>query len=201
MTPAEQVNDAMARIRRWCEANGKAKLVFDCMNPPATDADLDAAEQRIGRPLPEDVRALYKVANGQDEHAEANEDEMEVGLFPWTERELAHLLYPLGDEENVMSRGDPEDDLDVQPGWFPLASNMGGDEVAIDLHPDSPRPGRVLHFNHEGYGAREVAPSLAQHLTDIADLMEAGGIEFNEEGLVYVDPPGFDDDDPDGGDA
>ena len=195
MTPTEQVNDAMARIRRWCEATGRAKLVFDCMNPPATDADLDAAEQRIGRPLPEDVRALYKIANGQDENAEANQDEMEVGLFPWTERELAHLLYDL--DEHGFRITDEDEMPDMQSGWLGLASSYGGDEVVVDLRDDSPRPGRVLHFNHEGYDAREVAPSLARHLTDIADLMESGGIEFSEleGGLMYVDPPGFEEDD------
>jgi cell wall assembly regulator SMI1 len=185
MTLTEQIHDAMRRIRAWCGTNGDARLVFACMNPPATDADLDAVEAKIGLKLPEDVRALYRICNGQDENAEANEDGLEVGLFPWTERVLAHLLYPL--EEVASSTSTPQEPRRMPGfvvGWVPIASNYGGDEVVIDLSPDSPRPGRVLNF----------ASSLAAHLTDIADKMEAGKIEFDEEeGLNYVDAPGFPD--------
>ena len=177
------VIDSLARLRAWCEANGDARLVFDCMNPPADDAALAEAEERCGVPFPEDLKALYRFANGQDENADANEDGREVGLIPSSEHgDLAHLLMPL---DEVTAYEDP--DMGVLPGWIHFATNYGGDVIACDMSDDSPRRGRVIHYVHEGCDVVRRADSVADLLAKLADDLDAGKVVFDEEsGLTFT---------------
>ena len=51
------------RYERWLSAN--APDVLSSLNPPASDAALNALEQAIEAPLPQAYRELYRLHDGQ----------------------------------------------------------------------------------------------------------------------------------------
>ena len=182
----ERVRSAFERLRTWCESNGAAG-VFRCMQPPATDDQLDAVEAKQGVKLPDDLRALYKLANGQFESYDPEKDEADApeeeeaedgfGMFPSIEDfDLAFQLVPTGDLQESWDRG-----YGWEEGWIPFGTNAGGDEMVCDLAKDSPKPGRVLQFNHELAAAYPRADSVAAFLEQIADAAEAGRLMYDED--------------------
>ena len=176
----DRVRAAFERLRNWCENHGAAN-VFGCMRPPATDAQLDAVEAKLNVKLPADLRTLYKIANGQfdayDPDAEEADEDDGFGMFPSIEDfDLAFQLVPTGDLEQSWDRG-----YGWENGWVPFGTNAGGDEIVCDLAPDSPRPGRVLQFNHELAAVYPRADSVAAFLEQIADDAEAGRLMYDED--------------------
>ncbi|MFC5065297.1 SMI1/KNR4 family protein [Actinomycetospora atypica] len=112
------------------------------LRPGAAPTMLAAAEQEIGTALPEDVRALYALCDGQ-------EDPDEVGgpvLFP------AHAFCSLARGLDAWRAGAPG------AGW-PLAGDDRGHLLRIEL--GSPG-GRVLADGDER--PRELAPDLVTYL-------------------------------------
>ena len=64
----------------------------------------------------------------------------------------------------------------------------------VDLCDDSPKPGRVLQFDHEMSGAYEIADSLAALFGRLAEDLETGRVRFDGEcGLVPADGLNFND--------
>lgn len=51
------------RIETWLEAN--APQMVASLNPPATDAEIEATEKFLEVALPEDMRVIYRLRNGQ----------------------------------------------------------------------------------------------------------------------------------------
>lgn len=64
--PRTDLAETWARIERWFAENLPERAL--CLRPPATEAELADAEHALGRPLPADVRASYRVHDGQDDH-------------------------------------------------------------------------------------------------------------------------------------
>jgi cell wall assembly regulator SMI1 len=60
---AETLEDAWVRIHAWLWAN--APVVLASLRPPATDEQLRDAESALGVVLPSEVRACYRVHDGQ----------------------------------------------------------------------------------------------------------------------------------------
>lgn len=113
------------------------------LRPGAAPTAIAAAEQSLGHALPDAVRALYAITDGQS-------DPDEVGgpvLFP------ARVFCPLSRAVELRREGGPDD------GW-PLAEGADGALVLIDAD------GRVTG------AARELADGLVDYLArlSVADL-------------------------------
>lgn len=141
----------------------------------ATQAEIAAAEARLGVTLPEELKVLYRVTRSWwedwgDDHKAAERECMAVGcqLFtlddlyiadtstrrrPWKHAAMEAALTP----PDAAVQG-----LVGSPGWIAFGDNGGGDQFAVDLTP-GPRGhvGQIIILSHEeNIGACLVADSL-----------------------------------------
>lgn len=178
------VKKSYDRIRKWLESHEQGRNTLVSIRPPASDKAIADFEKAMKAKLPNDLKELYQLLDGQDE--DLLSEQIEAGLFPSGENgDLAHLFLPLKTARQHSKGGMPG----YKPGWLAFGSNFGGDNYVIDLSTDDPKKrGRVLQFNHEYGGARVAAKSLAAFLQEIADGLDDESIIFDEDaGLSYVE--------------
>ncbi|WLW54224.1 SMI1/KNR4 family protein [Streptomyces sp. YU58] len=165
----------------------------------ATDEEIAAAETRLGLPLPEELKALYRVTRArwedwEDDYDKAVEvsDAMGFELFSlddlhradpstrWTPWEFAAM-------EAVVTPPDAAvQGLVGSPGWIAFGGNGGGDRLAIDLTP-GPRghPGQIILIGHE---ENTGATLLARSLTDLVLNGEGEG-DAEGDAVLRREPP------------
>ena len=134
------------------------------LRPGAAPTTVAVAEQEVGAALPEDVRALYALGDGQ-------EDPDEVGgplLFP------AHAFCSLARGLAAWRAGAPE------AGW-PLAEDDRGHLLRIELGSTG---GRVVADGGED-GPRVLAPDLVAYL----GLLARADLEVPDAGDRTWDAP------------
>lgn len=135
----------------------------------ATEAQISAAETRLGLALPDELKALYRVTRAHwgdwGEHYAAA-----IGCYPAPLDQL-HIATaatrPLAWMHAAQEAAPTSPSAAVQalvgsPGWLVFGNNGSGDRVAIDLTP-GPRGniGQVIMISrHENYGAGLFARSL-----------------------------------------
>jgi hypothetical protein len=142
---------------------------------PATEAELDWAETQLGYRIPDDLRALYRVANGgtifMREFVAAS------GFVPATQavrdnwRDAVEVFAYLEDGGEVG---------EGPAGDFVAFSLANGLPLCYDL--DDPSGGRILLYQmgYKGPQAwRQAAPSLTAYLECQVDLAEAGFVTTN----------------------
>lgn len=124
------------RLEAWLKANDPALLAD--LNPPASDADIQELEQKIGAKLPADFIECLKVHNGQGGKA--------VWLFDGNEfLSTRNILMSWSVWTDLLEDGDfdsrvssPDDGIQSEwwtKGWIPFATNGGGDYLCLDLTP------------------------------------------------------------------
>jgi cell wall assembly regulator SMI1 len=191
MSKASTVEQSFARIHKWLEKQDPARHALASLLPPATEAEIEQFEAKTKLQLPDPVKALYRLHNGQNEDLgnEAAGDQIESGLFPSIESgDLAYLLVPLKELiRNTPKRKSDSRMPGFRLGWIPIGDNYGGDNIVIDLAiEDETKHGRVLQFNHEYGGATVLADSFNQYLAQLADDLKAGRVIWDDDcGLSY----------------
>lgn len=141
----------------------------------ATEAEIAAAEARLGVALPDELKVLYRVTRGRwqdwgDDYAAAERVFNAVGceLFPLDELYIADAPsrpcpWQFAATEAVVTSPDAAVQGVVgSPGWIAFGDNGGGDRIAIDLTP-GPRGhvGQIIMLDHEqNLGASLLADSL-----------------------------------------
>lgn len=129
----------------------------------ATDAEIAAAEARLGVALPAELKVLYRVTRPRredwgDDHAAAERVYEAVGciLFPLDELYIATASarpcpWRFAATEAVITPPDvPVQGLVGSPGWIAFGDNGGGDRLAVDLTPGPRgRIGQIIMLNHE----------------------------------------------------
>ncbi|MGC5022222.1 SMI1/KNR4 family protein [Micromonospora sp. DT47] len=141
----------------------------------ATEAEIAAAEGRLGVALPDELKALYRVTRGRwqdwgDDYAAAERVVHAVGceLFPLDELYIADAPsrpcpWRFAATEAVVTPPDAAVQGVVgSPGWIAFGDNGGGDRIAVDLTP-GPRGhvGQIIMLDHEqNIGASLLADSL-----------------------------------------
>lgn len=152
-----------------------------------SEAALAAAEARIGVRLPEDLRALYLVADG---------DMRESGLLgPYCHESLGRLVhnYLEGEPGSCGWDDDPDDDgvvfetppfghvkrLSRNDWWVTFGTDVAGNYLLVDLDPaERGQAGQVLEYGRDVYGPpRYVAPSITAMLTEVVEALRAGKYE------------------------
>jgi hypothetical protein len=141
----------------------------------ATEAEIAAAESRLGRPLPGELRTLYRVTRARwadwgDGPSAVERVFNAIGCYPLP-LDQVHIadvstrpcpwLYA-ATEAAVTPAGAAVQGLVGSPGWIVFGGNGEGDRVAVDLTP-GPRGnlGQVIMINHdENVGADLLARSL-----------------------------------------
>ncbi|MFF4345023.1 SMI1/KNR4 family protein [Kitasatospora sp. NPDC001540] len=167
--PAEAVERLRAVLRQRVERSGAGTE----LPAPVTEEQLAAAELRLGRPLPADLRALYLEADGDGgsgvlagygwlslDGALAERDEF-IGVPAW-------YGWSLG-WDKVVFDADPPNTVrrcSGHPGWLPFATGFDGNFLAVDLAPAADgRLGQVIEVGRDfDRGPRYVASSVTAWL-------------------------------------
>lgn len=179
------IDSSWDRIAAWLRAY--APTTARVVNPPASEPALDAVERELGTPLPADVRAWYRRADGMSASPHAGH----VGsLLP------PHLsVYSLADAMRSrqiwldVCRGlDPEEDADENPyvagnasqvwlaSWLPVATTHGGTDLFVDLR-DGTASGCVMAYDKVGACQPPPAwPTITAMLGTVADALERNGV-------------------------
>ncbi len=141
----------------------------------ATEAEIAAAEARLGVALPAELKALYRVMRGRwddwgDDYEAAERATEAVGceLFPLEEVYIADppsrpCPWRFAAQEAVVTPpGAAVQGVVGSPGWIAFGDNGGGDRLAVDLTPGpAGRVGQIIMIGHEqSIGADLLADSL-----------------------------------------
>lgn len=171
------------------------------LDPPATEADLAAVESRLGRRLPEDVRALYLLHDGQHQYS-FQDQRVAFGLFG--EGNLLPLASVVAKWDgyarasatpgpDVGATSDPEGfirDRYFDLGWVPLAHDGGGNFIGVDLAPGpNGTVGQVITYGRDDTDHHVIAPSVLSYLEQLVALLDAGYAEPGEG--IEEDDPGW----------
>lgn len=187
MTPAEApaVARSFARILAWADAN--APLLRESLRPGASEDQLRHFEGLIGQALPEDVRELYRLADGQIPYqfGETYYPGLFLG-FPFNPIEVTTRDWRNHDSglRGIDSNTDeflgsyPPDAVKAvhfNNGWIALSDDASGNYMGVDLDPASAgNVGQWIVFGRDESERLRVASSLAAFLHWVAGEMEAG---------------------------
>ncbi|MFD8290586.1 SMI1/KNR4 family protein [Streptomyces sp. SPB4] len=138
----------------------------------ATEAQIAAAEARLGVTLSEELRVLYRLAPARSEDWRDACAAVGCVLFPLEDLSIVDgaSRYPRWEfaaKRTVVTRPDAAvQGLAGSPGWIVFGDNGGGDRLAVDMTPGAGgHTGQVILIDHEkSIGAELVADSL----TDLA---------------------------------
>ncbi|WP_229849112.1 SMI1/KNR4 family protein [Streptomyces melanogenes] len=181
----------------------------------ATEAEIAAAELRLGIALPEELKALYRVTRakwsdwgGDYEASSRHSQAVRCELFDLAALYVAEAVTrECPWEHAAMEAVETRPSAAVQglagsPGWIAFGDNGGGDRLAVDLTPGPHgHLGQVILISHEqNIGARLVADSLTDLLLDRlaaesadveAQAPAAKSFAYDEESLGRAVHPGL----------
>ncbi|WP_225748289.1 SMI1/KNR4 family protein [Eikenella sp. Marseille-P7795] len=165
------------------------------LNPGAGEADFARLEQTLGFPLPEDFKALYRAANGENGIAGVLLDQ------EWLS--IERIIQEYGTWKSLFDDGSfqrpdhtdfgcsPEHpgikpDFWWNPKWIPLTADGGGNGMMIDLDPaPSGTAGQIIQMWHDSPERSLEAPSLHALLAQFAQDLESGQYLLHEDyGLI-----------------
>ncbi|MFC4906029.1 SMI1/KNR4 family protein [Actinomadura gamaensis] len=196
--PDEAVRLLRAYLRYRDELFGFSdEAPFRNLPAPPSAESLDRLEGRLGTALPDDLRALYGVADGDGE----------AGVFErlscWLSVEAVAAVH--GGDRHWAGGGRTErffgpfvPDADPpgtvrrsadRPGWIPFVLCTGGDLLAVDMDPaGGGRPGQVIRLG-AGRGVRYVADSVTSLLRRHVDAFARGAYTIGDDGELRLDAP------------
>ncbi|UUU35924.1 SMI1/KNR4 family protein [Streptomyces sp. CA-210063] len=141
----------------------------------ATDEEIAAAEERLGVPLPDELKVLYRVTRARWEDGDGGYEAAEVQyravhceILPLDQVYVADApsrpaLWRFGAKDAVVTPPDAAvQGLVGSPGWIAFGDNGGGDRLAVDLTPGPcGHLGQIVILSHEEHtGAALVSDSL-----------------------------------------
>jgi cell wall assembly regulator SMI1 len=164
----------------------------------ATAEEISAAEERIGRPLPEELKALYRVTRGARSSGEPIDapgapdgvhDLMSDFLLPVDEAYLRDSTYNMPSwslavmEAPRTPPGAAVQQLPGSPGWIVFASDYAASFFAVDLTPGA--TGHVGALDYDEYtGARLEARSLTDFVGQTAS--EEGASSRDRSAVAWI---------------
>lgn len=161
------MEERWTQLEEWIETNAPA--FASTLRPPATAAEIDAAETELGVTFPPSVRQTYLIHNGDDAHW--------YGV-------LGYPILPLSDivEKTQFLRGiDGDFDYDFwDDSLIPLLKVTNGDYLCVSDAPDGAET-TFLRWDHESSIREELDPSFAAYVDAVLDAFEAGDYEYDEE--------------------
>jgi cell wall assembly regulator SMI1 len=175
-------------LQRFLEEN--YPKVAASFNGPASEEEILELEQLIGHKLPDDVRQLYKIANGQKD--------LSVPLFVGgyellTLNRIAQTWQMLND---VYKKGPGWEQSVPQgvvknrwwhPKWIPFAYMVSGDHLCIDLDPaPGGQAGQVIEFIHDDTWRKHLGLSLNDFLGEFDQGLRKGKYALSKEYDVFV---------------
>lgn len=176
----EDIAPVLARLDAWFAAHLDADKYV--LNPPATDAQLDAFERLVGFRMPRSYRQLYTWHDGENDDRWGHIyglpllplDQAAENLLQWR-RTLAGFA---GNRYPFPSGSWPEGAVDpayTNSAWVPLTSDGSGNCIGLDFDPwPGGRVGQIIIFGRDEDVKVVIAESLGKFLAWIAGLLESG---------------------------
>ncbi len=168
--------------------------------PGRTETQLAEAEEKIGARLPEDLRALYRVTDGDDESGLLGRyahDQLGRLVAQYLEgRPGVHGWQEAASEDGVVFETPPAGRvkrLSRNDWWVTFGSDHGGDHLAVDLDPaENGTSGQVLEYGRNVWGpVRHVAPSITAMLEEVIRALRAGEFEDYPESRRLIADAAF----------
>lgn len=183
------MRELWTRIEVWLQAHVRSEA--NVLSPGAAEEEIAATERFLGVSFPEDVRASFRLHDGQSGG-------------PWLVRgcELLSLgrireewnawkeLLDRGTFENFRSDSDGRVVEDWwHARWVPLTHDGAGNHYCLDLNPGPKgRAGQIIQMWHDDSERSVVAPSYRAWLAAFADALEAGAYVYSAHYVGLVPP-------------
>lgn len=199
------------RIENWLSLNAPSLLAT--LQPGASNAEIEELEIRLSVQLPEDVKASYRIHNGQKDvgcpflygyeflSLEDIYTQWEIEQEVDSQLREIHGSNYLSQLNNQLTEHEVRNES-WNSRWIPLATDIGGDHYCLDLAPAKKgQLGQIIAVAHEEDTRPLLAPSFQVWLEQFADALETGKYVFSgkyrgiinaEELAEYEssDPPG-----------
>lgn len=167
------------------------KVFTPFLNPPATIDEIRNAENVMNTILPDDLRELYQIHNGEKETGPG----LFFGLRFLPLNELLQEWKTWEDlEEEFALEGDSYSiptgfikERYINRYWIPISKDYGGNNIGIDLDPDdNGRKGQIINFGRDEEMKYVIAYQLTDFLQFIKDTLVTGNFTVhNEEDYTY----------------
>ncbi|MDV2991669.1 MAG: hypothetical protein N4J56_001323 [Chroococcidiopsis sp. SAG 2025] len=175
------------RIDSWLQAN--TPHIFETLQSGASEAQIAELEAILSIKLPEDVKASYRIHNGQSIYKE--------GLFEGREfLSLERIREEWEVWKDLLDAGEfegYESDPDVgirnnwwNDKWIPITYDGAGNHDCLDLDPaDGETVGQIITMYHDSGDREIVSSSLRAWLQKYADGLESGQIILQDDYGLY----------------
>lgn len=169
---------AIGRIEAWVAHRHPSRLPL--FRRGADARTIQRIERRLGRSMPDDIRMLYAMHDGQPEGAPSlylNQRWMPLELVAvaWEDLCLRHGVGREGVASVISGGAGALQAESWSADWLPLFGSSRGDHYCVDLRPgQAGRSGQVIWFLHDQAEHLVIADSVAQMLSRVADGLEAG---------------------------
>lgn len=157
-----------------CLSRSSPDVLAD-LNPPATDADVERLQHRLGVGLPADFVACLKVHDGQKGRSKwlFGDWEFLQSRRIAEEWSIWKRLLDAGDFEGM--RAQTERGVKAcwwSPHWIPFTGNGSGDHLCMDLDPDvGGHIGQVITFWHDNGRRRKESNSFGEWFAVFVERM------------------------------
>lgn len=172
---SDRIKAALERISRWMNGQG-APLLVENLAPGATEERLAQAEAEFGIALPNDLRALWSLHDGQREEGNGFIEAYNLLSVQWAvaqqESVLMCIEFARESPDQWPETGGTMDELRSNH-WLPFAAQ---DSDSLVVHGVT---GRVFACDHDD-SPKLLTPSLAEWLEQYASRVEADDYAVEE---------------------
>jgi cell wall assembly regulator SMI1 len=160
------------RIHTWLDAN--APKGYGRLRPGASAEAIRAAEAAMGLKLPPDVKASWRIHDGQGKEPGL------IGGEGWCLLSLKEVVksWRRWSRHNLK-----------YASFVPIACGGAGDYIFVDLGPKTKKPGRLIVQRSDRDGPDPVARSFRSWLEDFAEKLEDDEFMYSEQDgeIMYAD--------------
>jgi cell wall assembly regulator SMI1 len=182
------MEEIWARIEAWLRNHAPSTL--ETLQSGASDAQIGELENYLNVEFPEDVKALYRLCNGQLAYSSGVIDEQEFLSLERIKDEWGcwKELFDDGtfEDEAGQDQGSQPDpgicNVWWHPRWIPLTHDGGGNHDCLDLNPATGGTyGQMITMWHDDAERKLLASGIRAWLQQYAEALEAGQFVFSEE--------------------
>jgi cell wall assembly regulator SMI1 len=157
------------------------------LNCGASESEINRVEEEIGLIFPQSFKKLLSIHNGQKDEGIGvigNYYLLSLEEILETWKTMKDLLDKddFSDFEPLEPIGPVKKNYWWNPKWISIATNGFGDDICIDLDPDTGgNIGQIITFWHDWEERKVISTSLEEWFTDILSKLEDGTYQIIEE--------------------